>query len=129
MNPRYSLGWLESFAQRVNADPEMAVVGDWLSTSFALVFGDKKYVVHTDKGKVVNVVANPRIDERSMFGFRAPLEIWDRFLSPTPPALYNDFFAMLMRVPEFSLDGDAMVVMQNARALQRTMNLLRDGKN
>ena len=32
---------------------------------------------------------------------------------------------MLMRVPEFVLEGDSLVAMQNARALQRMMNLMR----
>jgi hypothetical protein len=32
---------------------------------------------------------------------------------------------MLMRVPEFVLEGDGLVAMQNGRALQRMMNLMR----
>jgi hypothetical protein len=129
MEQHYSMEWLKRFAERVNADAEMEVIGEWLTTGFALVFGDRKFVVQMEKGKVLNIIENPRIDDRSLFGFRAPVAIWDKFLSPRPPALYNDFFAMLMRVPEFHLDGDALAVMQNARALQRTMNLLRQGKN
>jgi hypothetical protein len=60
-----------------------------------------------------------------VFGFRAPMAIWQKFLTPNPPPLYNDFFAMLMRVPDFVLEGDGLVAMQNARALQRLMNLMR----
>ena len=33
---------------------------------------------------------------------------------------------MLMRVPEFVLEGDALVAMQNARALHRMMNVMRE---
>jgi hypothetical protein len=47
-------------------------------------------------------------------------------LSPDPPPLYHDFFAMLMRVPEFRLEGDSLVAMQNARALHRLMNIMRE---
>jgi hypothetical protein len=71
-------------------------------------------------------VAQPRIDARAAFGFRAPLEVWRKFLSPKPPPLYHDFFAMLMRIPEFVIEGDSLIAMQHARALHRMMNLMRD---
>ena len=32
---------------------------------------------------------------------------------------------MLMRVPEFEIDGDSLAAMQNARALHRMMNILK----
>jgi hypothetical protein len=32
---------------------------------------------------------------------------------------------MLMRVPEFVIEGDSLIAMQNARALHRMMNLMR----
>ena len=54
------------------------------------------------------------------------MEVWKKFLSPKPPPLYHDFFAMLMRVPEFVLEGDSLVAMQNARALHRMMNVMRE---
>jgi hypothetical protein len=40
--------------------------------------------------------------------------------------LFHDFFAMLMRVPEFKLEGDGLIAMQNARALHRMMNIMRE---
>jgi len=117
--------WMEGFRDRVNADPEMAVIGDWFSTAFSLTFGERRYVVRVERGRIADINGTPRIDARSAFGFRAPMEVWRKFVSPEPPALYHDFFAMLMRVPEFVLEGDGLVAMQNARALQRMMNLMR----
>jgi hypothetical protein len=32
---------------------------------------------------------------------------------------------MLMRVPEFVIEGDSLLAMQNARALHRMMSLMR----
>ena len=43
----------------------------------------------------------------------------------TSAPLYHDFFAMLMRVPGFVLEGDTLAAMQNARALHRAMNVMR----
>ena len=119
------MAWLEGYRDRVNADPEMAVIGDWFSTSLSFTFGERRYVVRVERGRIADINAAPRIDARSAFGFRAPMEVWRKFISPEPPALYHDFFAMLMRVPEFVLEGDGLVAMQNARALQRMMNLMR----
>jgi hypothetical protein len=120
------MAWFERFRARVNADPELAVVGDWFSTSFALTFGESRYAVSVDKGRITNVVAAPRLDTRVVFGFRAPVAVWRKFLSRNPPPLFHDFFAMLMRVPEFVLEGDSLVAMQNARALHRMMNIMRE---
>ena len=116
---------MERYRERVNADAEMALIGNWFSTSLSLTFGERRYVVCMERGRMTDINAAPRLDARSAFGFRAPMEVWQKFVSPEPPALYHDFFAMLMRVPEFVLEGDSLVAMQNARALQRMMNLMR----
>lgn len=118
--------WFDRYRTRVNADPEMGVIGDWLSTTFTLTFGDARHALVVDKGKIVNIIATPRFDVRAPFGFRAPVDVWRKFLSPNPPPLYHDFFAMLMRVPEFVIEGDSLIAMQNARALHRMMNIMRE---
>jgi hypothetical protein len=118
--------WLEAFQSRVNTDPEMEVIGGWLTIALSLTFGARRYLVRLEKGKISAIVAAPRLDQPCAFGFRAPLEVWRRFLSRTPPPLYHDVFAMLMRVPEFVLEGDSLAAMQNARALHRLMNLMRE---
>lgn len=118
--------WFDRYRERVNADPEMGVIGDWLSTTFTLTFGETRHALFVEKGKIVNVITSPRFDVRAPFGFRAPVEVWRKFLSPNPPPLFHDFFAMLMRVPEFTIEGDSMIAMQNARALHRMMNIMRE---
>lgn len=117
--------WMAAFRERVNADPELAVTGGWFNAPFALTFGDRRYVLRVEGGRIVDINPAPRFDARALFGFRAPMAVWERFVSPKPPPLYHDFFAMLMRVPEFVLEGDGLVAMQNARALHRMMNLMR----
>ena len=118
--------WLGRFCATVADDPEMRVVGDWFTTALSLTFGEARYVLRIEKGRVAEIIPKPRLDVRCDFGFRAPLDVWKKFLSHEPPPLYHDFFAMLMRVPEFVLEGDSLVGMQNARALHRMMNLMRE---
>ncbi|HVZ23375.1 MAG TPA: hypothetical protein VG871_20020 [Vicinamibacterales bacterium] len=121
----FSDPWLARFRDRVNADPEMRVIGDWFTTAFSLSCGDRRCIVRFDKGELVETIVSPRIDTRCAFGFRASEEIWAKFFSPRPEPLYHDFFAMLMRVPGFVLEGDTLAAMQHARALHRAMNVMR----
>jgi len=117
--------WLRRFQEMVAGDVEMGVVGEWFTTAFSLACGERRAILRIDKGRIAEIVPDPRLDVRCAFGFRAPVEVWRKFLDPSPPPLYHDFFAMLMRVPEFELEGDGLVAMQNARALHRMMNLMR----
>jgi len=121
----FSEPWLRRFQARVNADPEMQVIGDWFTTAFSLTCGDARCIVRFERGKLVETIASPRLDVRCAFGFRANEEIWTRFFAKNPEPLYHDFFAMLMRVPGFVLEGDTLAAMQHARALHRAMNVMR----
>jgi hypothetical protein len=121
----FSDAWLARFRDAVNADPELDVIGRWFTIAFSLACGDRRVILRFERGKLVEITTAPRIDVRSAFGFRAAPEVWARFLSPRPEPLYHDFFAMLMRVPAFVLEGDTLVAMQNARALHRAMNVMR----
>jgi hypothetical protein len=120
------LDWFARYRERVNSDPEMRVIGDLFTTTLGLTFGESRYALRVEKGRIVDVIPSPRLDIRMIFGFRAPVDVWRKFLSESPPPLFHDFFAMLMRVPEFVLEGDSLVAMQNARALHRMMNLMRE---
>jgi len=121
----FSNDWLVRAQARVNADPELQVIGGWFTTAFSVACGDRRVILRFERGQLVGVVPSPRLDVRCAFGFRASLEIWTRFLATNPEPLYHDFFAMLMRVPGFVLEGDTLVAMQNARALHRAMNVMR----
>jgi pimeloyl-ACP methyl ester carboxylesterase len=121
----FTLEWLARAQARVNADPELQVVGRWFTTAFSLTCGDTRCILRFERGRLVEFVQPPRLDTRCLFGFRASPEIWGKFFARRRQPLYHDFFAMLMRVPGFVLEGDTLVAMQNARALHRAMNVMR----
>lgn len=125
MPQRPSLVWMEKYRDAVNADPEMAVVGDWFTTDFKVSFEGADFLISVREGKIVEIAENPRFDRPVAFTMRAPMSVWNRFINPNPPPLYHDFFAMLMRIDEFELDGNTLETMQNARALHRMMNILK----
>lgn len=121
----FSDDWLRRFQQIINADTEMQVIGDWFTLAFSLTCGDSRCILRFERGALVEIVQSPRLDARCAFGFRASPEIWMKFFAKEPEPLYHDFFAMLMRVPGFVIEGDTLVAMQHARALHRAMNVLR----
>jgi pimeloyl-ACP methyl ester carboxylesterase len=121
----FSTDWLVAYQQRINDDPEMAVVGRWFTTAFWVTAGSRRTILRFERGTLTAFVEAPRLDDRAEFGFVASEDVWARFLSSRPQPLYHDFFAMLMRVPAFVLEGDSLVAMQHARALHRAMNLMR----
>jgi hypothetical protein len=121
----FSDSWLKRFQVRINADTEMHVIGDWFTLAFSLTCGDRRCILRFERGALVEIVRSPRLDARCAFGFRASPEIWTKFFAKDPEPLYHDFFAMLMRVPGFVIEGDTLVAMQHARALHRAMNVLR----
>lgn len=126
MNEYPGASWFGLYRERVNGDPELNVIGEWFTATFTLTFGANRYALKIDKGKIADIIVSPRLDVSAAFGFAAPVEVWEKFLSRDPPPLYHDFFEMLMRVPEFRLEGDSLLAMQNARALHRLMNIMRE---
>jgi len=127
-NLKPTLEWMEAYKSAVNTDTEMGVIGDWFSVDFKISFEDQDYLIVLRKGKITEIGENPRFDRPVAFTLRAPMSVWSKFISPKPPPLYHDFFAMLMRVDEFQLDGNSLCAMQNARALHRMMNILKQMK-
>jgi hypothetical protein len=55
----------------------MKLIGHWFTTSIALSFGDTRYVLRVDQGRIGDIVTNPGIDARAAFGFRAPVALED----------------------------------------------------
>ena len=125
MSNRPSLAWMEEYQETVNADREMSVIGDWFTENFKISFEGTDFLISVREGKIANIEENPRFDRPAAFSLRAPMSVWNKFISPNPPPLYHDFFAMLMRVDDFVLDGNTLATMQNARALHRMMNILK----
>lgn len=125
MTTNYGTEWVRNYVARLNSDKELSVIGKHFNVSVRLDFGTSRYILYFRDGAVFRLVEVPRLDDRYDYGFRAPAEVWSKFTSTNPPAMYHDYFAMLMRVPEFELDGDVKIMMQNVRATQRVMALMR----
>jgi len=125
MSEAPTIEWMTKYQEAVNSDREMSVIGDWFTTNFKLSFGGNDFLVRVEQGRIADIVHKPRFDAPVAFTLRAPMDVWRKFINPNPEPLFHDFFAMLMRIPEFEMDGDSLAAMQNARALHRMMNILK----
>lgn len=117
--------WMQRYADAVNRDPELRLCGRFFTCDVLFDFESARYLVRVLEGTVCEVVPSPTYDRPWAFALRAPRAVWERYLQPVPPPLYHHIFAMLMRVPEFRLEGNTLAAAQNARALARMCDLMR----
>jgi hypothetical protein len=72
----FTEAWLTRFEQRLNSDPEMAVIGDWFTVSMSLSCDEERRVLRFERGRLVQTVFTPKLDAPCAFGFRASPDIW-----------------------------------------------------
>jgi hypothetical protein len=116
--------WFQRLAQAVDSDIELNLIGRYFTATLSLTFGDKRHDLIFSQGKLAQVRHGKKIDWRADFGFRASEKTWNLFFADPPPPLYNSVFAMIMRVPDFHLEGDSLSLAQNVRAVTRFMEIL-----
>ncbi|HKD30431.1 MAG TPA: hypothetical protein VKC66_31550, partial [Xanthobacteraceae bacterium] len=108
-------GFPNAFAWRAAcaADPVLATwAGPW-AVCFAIKSGNDGTIFNFVEGKVAADSGTPA------FILAAPKAIWARFLEPVPPRHHHGIFAMMYRLPEFSIQGDELVFMQHAHIARR----------
>src|SRR5271170_1223582 len=87
-----------------------AVLGTWVgpwAACFAIASGRDTTVFNFVEGRVS---ANPGTPA---FILAAPEATWAAFLEPVPPRHHHGVFAMMYRLPEFSIRGDQLAFMQH----------------
>jgi pimeloyl-ACP methyl ester carboxylesterase len=57
------------------------------------------------------------------FALSAPDAVWAKFLAPIPPRHHHSIFAMLARVPEFSVRGDQLAFYQHCHIVRRVLDI------
>ena len=55
--------------------------------------------------------------------FTADAATWSRFLAPVPPRHHHNLFALRMRAPGFTVEGDELAWAQHAHLLRRALDL------
>jgi pimeloyl-ACP methyl ester carboxylesterase len=98
-------------------DPVLAAwAGPW-SIAFAIEVDNTATVFALADGRVQPGAASPA------FALAAPISVWAQFLQPIPPRHHHGIFAMLARVPEFTLRGDQLAFMQYCHVTRRVLDI------
>jgi len=112
-------GFPNAFAWRAAcaADAVLATwAGPW-AVCFAIKSGSDATIFNFVEGQVAADPGSPA------FILAAPEAIWARFLEPVPPRHHHGIFAMMYRLPEFSIQGDELVFMQHAHVARRVLEV------
>ena len=119
--------WADNLKQKINTDPEFAVVGKWMHVRFVWELGETRMLFVVKEGKIEDIKLDEEItfNDSWEFSLHGSKESWEKFLAPCPPPMYNDIWAMVVQVEDVELNGDRLVAMQNIRALSRLMALTR----
>ena len=98
-------------------DPVLgAWAGPW-AACFGITSGSDTTIFNFADGKVI---LNP---DTPAFTLAAPAATWARFLEPVPPRHHHGIFAMMYRLPEFSIQGDQLAFMQHAHVVRRLLEV------
>ena len=97
-----------------------AVLGTWAgpwAVCFAITSGNDTTVFNLVEGQVTTDPGTPA------FSLAAPEATWALFLEPVPPRHHHGIFAMMYRLPEFSIQGDELAFMQHAHVARRVLEV------
>ena len=108
----------------VNQDTALVRRGRWLSSVFLVEAGTTQFLVHVDKGRLLNVEQGPFVMPSWSFAIRAPEAVWQRFWQPLPAPGDNDIFA-LRKTGEMSVEGNLQPFMANLIYIKQVLAMPR----
>jgi len=117
--------WMARWANIVNSDDELALMGKYLEGTLLVEFGDEKYLLHFRDGRWADM-RRQHSGEKWDVAFIAPKDSWEKFATDPPPPGFTDLFAM-SHPPEASLklEGNLKFFWQNVRAIARVFEDMR----
>ena len=111
------LAFRATWWQACAADTVLATwTGPW-DVCFGLCSGAETISFHFTNGVCVGDGAAPA------FTLAAPDAVWAKFLQPIPPRHHHAIFALRMRVPDFSIEGDELVFAQHVHLARRVLEI------
>ena len=117
----FSPEWMKSWADKVNKDRVLRVVGRFFTAKILVSAEDTdaSYLLVVRNGQIEKI-ANPA--DANMFGWqfalRAPRTTWANFAQEVPPQLFNDILAMVHGSKGgMKLEGDTLAFFQNLRTI------------
>jgi len=98
--------------EQVNNNEHLLWRGRHLSTKLLVQVGTEDYLVHIQKGQILDVKQGPFVMPSWQFALRAEEQAWVEFWRPLPPPGYNDLLAMV-KAKRLRIEGDLFPFMSN----------------
>lgn len=108
--------WAESVATTVNDDPEFERIARHFDATVLFEFGDSAYAFTLDDGTVTSASAATEFVSWDV-AVRAPVDVWETFLSESPPPFYNDLRSVWTQ-HDLTIEGDVLTAFQYWRPLK-----------
>ncbi|MCL6445403.1 MAG: hypothetical protein K6T83_18420 [Alicyclobacillus sp.] len=112
--------WVMKWVGVINDDSEIARLGRWLTGNILFQFGEERYLLQVDHGRVTDVLVNPIWDKSWDFAVKASVDTWEKSIQQVPPPFYQDIFGMMWN-HGMTLEGNVVKAMQHIRALKLMM--------
>jgi pimeloyl-ACP methyl ester carboxylesterase len=119
--------FVETWLARAAADRRLRAIGTGTDVAFSLRSDDDVVWIHLREGEPVAHALDDGFDRRVDFGLVAPAAVWQRLWQDVPPPRHQSLFALLSKVPEFSVEGSREALAQHAHAIARLLELGRPG--
>ncbi|OUU74097.1 MAG: hypothetical protein CBC29_08105 [Methylococcaceae bacterium TMED69] len=103
--------FLDRWVKAINSDDGCALNGRGFSEPITFEIGSVRNTLTIVNGKIDNITVDSGPLVRSVLTLSASEDVWSKLLDPKPPALYNDFFA-LIAIGDMKFDGDIKIVFQ-----------------
>ena len=115
--------FVEGWLVRAAGDRRLAAIGSGTDVAFTLQSGEDVVWIQLLEGAPVAHALDGGFDRRVDFGLRAPAAVWERLWAPVPPPRHQSLFALLSKVPEFSVEGSREALAQHAHVIARLLEL------
>ena len=122
------LDWFESWANKVNDDRVLRVIGRFFTVNFVIGVDDRDYLIVVREGRIQMVTEGVSANMMGwQFALRAATSSWSRFAQPMPPPMFNDIWAMAHPLHNnLKIEGDTKPFWQNLRALSWMLAVMRE---
>lgn len=111
-----STEWAESVATTVNDDAEYRRIAEHFDATVLFEFGDEAYAFVLDDGAVDEIHVSTEFVSWD-FALRAPIDVWETFVSESPPPFYNDLRSVWTQ-HDLTVEGDVLTAIQYWRPLK-----------
>ena len=103
--------FLEKWIEAINNDKGCQLNGRGFNESITFQMGERRRTLKIIDGKISEIIVDGGPLTKSSLTISAPEDGWVKLLNPKPPALYNDFFA-LIAIGDMKFEGDIKIVFQ-----------------